>query len=501
MKVLKNYKNFYKNGNLSIDDSLNEGVLKNIFASIQSFFKRNFGKHAWLYYLLYLQKKGKIPRRGSLGNPMIDFICPSGYSVKLPSDSEILKSVRSTDPEEIKKITFKDDLKTPDLDRLDIQTEAIFNKEEQIKIFEKLNEDYDSDEFVGLPHPDPEIDNVNVKELIDNILEIYQMNLLRANRHRDDSIDGKGYSPKSKYARKKNNALFIWGAPGIGKTEILHQLAKKLDIGVIEWHLSQIEPTDFRGIPKIVDIAEKGKPSDERTVAILPATFPSSDGENEKGGIMFFDEINRAPAMVLNASLSLCLSGKHGEYELPPRWIVIAAGNRPDDVQAELTEDSILWNRFEHRNYVPEISEWVNWAKTKEDINPDLIEFINSNPSYYHQLSATKNHPNWASPRTWEMASQAEYHEKAEDWKNRLSYKEIMDIYEDYVGYVCAYQFVEFVKEQDAKRQKEEIEKKRKDSKKVKVNIKKGDFDKIDDDPEDIDNEENSKEKDNEDKK
>lgn len=133
MKVLKNYKTFYKNEDFITDESLNEGILKNIFASIQSFFKRNFGKHAWLYYLLYLQKKGKIPRRGSLGNPMIEFICPSGYSVKLPSDSEILKSIRSTEPEEIKKVGFNGDLKTSDIDRLDIQTEAIFNKDEQIK--------------------------------------------------------------------------------------------------------------------------------------------------------------------------------------------------------------------------------------------------------------------------------------------------------------------------------------------------------------------------------
>ena len=323
--------------------------------------------------------------------------------------------------------------------------------------------------------------DVDVDGLIEKIELIYNINALRASRHGKDN-----YDPKSKFVRKRNHAVFIWGAPGIGKTEILHQVADKLDVAVLEWHLATIEPTDFRGVPEI-DMMPGGKGTeDERTYSRLPSLFPTSDGENGKGGIMFFDELNRAPEMVLSASLSLALSGKHGEYSLPPRWIVIAAGNRPEDIQGRLVDDPILWNRFGHINYVPKIEDWIRYAKNQEHFNPDLFEFFEKYGTYYHQLSPdSAGAPNWPSPRTWEMASEEEYFERGENWKNWIPYTEMMEIYEDLVGYNAAKKFIDFVKEQDEKRRKEK-EAKRKLSKKLPV-------DKIENEEEEEEDIENNK--------
>ena len=318
--------------------------------------------------------------------------------------------------------------------------------------------------------------NVDVGKLKKRIERVYKMNLLRAERHKKDN-----YSEDSKFIRKKTHALFIWGAPGVGKTEILHQVAKAFDLVVQEWHLSQIEPTDFRGVPKIENIKGTDDPKDERTVSKLPAIFPTSDGLNGNGGIMFFDELNRAPEMVLSASLSLALSGRHGQYELPPHWIVIAAGNRPDDIPGRLIDDKILWNRFHHLNYKPEVEEWAEYSKTLPYMNPDLIEFLSKKDKsgrniygeYYHQLSPEKPNPNWPSPRTWEMASEEEYFERGEDWNNRLSRDEIKDIYQDLVGYKAASAFADFAEQQETKRAKEREERRRKEAEERAKNPKK----------------------------
>jgi len=418
MKIVKNYENF------SDDYRLNENLISKAWGALLNFFRGRFGNHAWLYYVLYLKKNNQLPA------DQVEFYCPSSYltGVNLPSEKEI----------------------QDDLDRLGPDE---FEDEEDEEVKEGLDLG-DTGGFVSMRHIDPNMRNVNVKQLMERIERVYKMNLLRAGRHQEEK-----YDTKSKFVRKKTHAIFIWGAPGIGKTEILHQVAKKLEIAVLEWHLATIEPTDFRGVPKVVDVIGKGRPEDERTVTRLPAIFPTSDGKNGKGGIMFFDELNRAPDMVLSASLSLALSGKHGEYELPPRWIVIAAGNRPDDITGRLQDDPILWNRFLHVNYVPDIEEWVDYVKNIPHVNPDLVAFLTAFPTYYHQLAPESAAPNWPSPRTWEMASEEEYFERGEDWKNRISSREMMEIYEDLVGYQAAKKYVAFVEELEEKRREEERKK------------------------------------------
>ena len=461
MKTLKNYDHFSKEYRENESVKINENVFSDILNKVVGFFKQHFGKHAWVYYALYLQKNGKLPRG-------IEFICPTAYASTsdLPSDKEIEESGVETELETV------EDEKTEEIPGLKGSDETPGNNDEEEKVvndeieeLEKVKESLknlylnegvldDNEDFVGLDHPDPTVRNEDVAELKHEVIKLYNMNSLRAGRHQAEGDKG------TEYVRRKTNAIFIWGAPGIGKTEILHQVARELEIAVIEWHLSQIEPTDFRGIPRIENVMGTDDPKDERTVWKLPTIFPTSDGKNGKGGIMFFDEMNRAPQMVLDASLSLALSGKHGSYELPPHWIVIAAGNRGSDLSSgDLTEDKILWNRFQHINFSPKPSDWIGYAKNIKSINPKLIQFIKENPEYYHRLKTVDQAPNWTSPRTWEMASEEDYFERGFDWKNRLSYEEVKDIYEDFVGYASAVAFVNFLKKLDEKEREEERKK------------------------------------------
>jgi len=465
MKTLKNYDHFSKQYRENESVKINENVFSDILNKIIGFFKQYFGKHAWVYYALYLQKKGKLPKG-------IDFICPPAYASvsDLPSDKEIEDSNIQSEGESVDGETVEDE-KEKEIPGIkngenDEEENAVNDEIEEIeKVKESLmnlflNEGVldDNDEYVSLEHPDPTVLNDDVAELKKEVIKLYKMNALRAGRHQEEGESGK------EYARRKTNAIFIWGAPGIGKTEILHQVARELEIAVIEWHLSQIEPTDFRGIPRIENAMGTDNPADERTFWKLPSVFPTSNGKNGKGGIMFFDEMNRAPQMVLDASLSLALSGKHGSYELPQYWIVIAAGNRGSDLSTgDLTEDKILWNRFQHINFAPKPSDWIGYAKNIKSINPKLVEFIKENPEYYHRLKTVGQAPNWTSPRTWEMASEEDYFERGFDWKNRLSYDEVRDIYEDFVGYASATAFVNFLKKLDEKEREEQRKKEGKD--------------------------------------
>jgi hypothetical protein len=389
MKTLKLYESF------SQEYRLNENLLKKAWGTIVNFFRKKYNKGSWLYYALFLKKTGQLPKN------QVEIIVPSNYPIE---------NVPLTDEPELEKESFKDT---------------------------KIGVSFLTEEVVSLKHPDPGIRNVDVDELVDEIIEIYEMN--------NDRVE-------QGQKRTKNDALFIWGAPGIGKTEILGQVAEKLGCIVQEWHLSQIEPTDFRGVPKIENILGSNDPKDERTVTKLPAIFPTDDGINGRGGIMFFDELNRANKMVLSAALSLCLNGRMNTYELPPRWIVIAAGNRPEDLGGGVATElePALANRFAHVNYAPTLQAWQKWAIKQPHINPDILTFLNWNKSFFHSLDPDQeNLLTFPSPRSWEQASKKDYYKRRKNWKNKLPYNVVADIYTTLVGAKAAVQFVEYLKLKD----------------------------------------------------
>jgi hypothetical protein len=369
---------------------LNENLFKRAWNTIFNFFKRKYKRSAWLYYGLFLKKNNELPKE------KIEIYVPSSYMLdNIPT----MKDIESTS-ESMKNVRFN---------------------------IKKIYEGY-----VNLDHPDPNVLNLNMQELKEEIILTYRLN--------EDRV-------RKGLPRTKNHALYIWGAPGIGKTEILRWVAEELNLIVLEWHLSTIEPTEFRGLPKIENMGLDNDKADERTVNKLPALFPTDDGPNGRGGIFFFDEINRAPKMVLSASLSLCLSGKVGTYELPPHWIVVAAGNREDDLGGAVatTIEPALANRFGHVNLRPEVDEFIDFVFSKPHMNPEIAAFLKWNQDFYHQLDPDVDTPAWPSPRSWELASQQEYFVRGDDWSNDIPRRRMQMIYNKYIGTRATTAFMEYL--------------------------------------------------------
>ena len=389
MKKVKNYRKF------SDEYRLNENLLKRAWGKVVDYFKSKYKDGAWLYYAAFLKKSGQLPKE------KVEIYIPSSIDIPTENDPKLALESLGVDKIEVSRVSDM-----------------------------TINEGQ-----VSLQHANQSIRNIDVDELIEEITDIYDMNVDRVESGKE---------------RTKNDALFIWGAPGIGKTEILRQVADNLGCVVIEFHLATIDPTDFRGVPKIEDVVGKGRSEDERTVSKIPAVFPTDNGPNDKGGIMFFDELNRAKSVVLSAALPLCLGGRIGEYELPSKWIVVAAGNRPEDIGMGVTTiEPALANRFQHVNYAPTKDSWIKWAVKKDNINPSLIAFLNFNKQYFHKLMEDDETPNWASPRSWEQASSKEYFKRGKDWNKFLPTKKIQAIYTNYVGADAAVQFVNYLKLQE----------------------------------------------------
>ena len=183
---------------------------------------------------------------------------------------------------------------------------------------------------------------------------------------------------------------FIWGPPGVGKSSIVRQIAAERGLPVIDLRASLLDPTDLRGIPAI----EGG-----RAVWCPPSFLPNPD---QPPGVLFLDEINAAPPLVQASLYQLVLDRRVGEYELPPGWWIVAAGNRQQDRAVTFRMSSALANRFVHLELEPDVDEWRAWALSRR-LNPLVVSFIGVRPALL--VGEAGEGSAYPTPRSWEMLS------------------------------------------------------------------------------------------------
>lgn len=183
-------------------------------------------------------------------------------------------------------------------------------------------------------------------------------------------------------------SVMMWGAPGIGKSSVVNKVAKDNEMEVIDVRLSQLAPTDIRGLPYVEDGLAKFAP---------PNFLPQSGN-----GILFLDEVNLAPPAIQNVAMQLVLDRKVGDYTVPDGWFIIAAGNRVEDRAAVSQMPAPLTNRFIHFTVEADLGSWKEYALTS-GVKEEIISFLNFRPNLLHNFN--KNAIAWPSPRSWDFAS------------------------------------------------------------------------------------------------
>ena len=187
--------------------------------------------------------------------------------------------------------------------------------------------------------------------------------------------------------------VMLWGPPGVGKSEMIAQVAAKNDVEVIDIRLSQMEPTDLRGIPfRAGDSVEWAIP------AILP-----NEKRHGVAGILFLDEITSAAPTVSAAAYQLILDRRLGEYQVPDGWAIFAAGNRQGDRGVTYTMPAPLANRFSHYEVDTHLDDWVAWAYAN-GIDEKIIAFLRFRPELLFDFDPAHNPVAFPSPRSWEFA-------------------------------------------------------------------------------------------------
>ena len=185
--------------------------------------------------------------------------------------------------------------------------------------------------------------------------------------------------------------VFIWGAPGIGKSSIVKKIAKEKGLEFIDLRLSLLDPTDLKGIPFFDSERREG-------VWAKPAFLPK---DRDSKGILFLDEINTAAPSVQASAYQLVLDRRVGEYELPDGWSIVAAGNRENDRGVVYRMPPPLANRFVHLEMEVDFDDWKSWAY-ESGVDPLIIAFLSYAPKRLFMFDPKKADKSFPTPRSWE---------------------------------------------------------------------------------------------------
>lgn len=200
-------------------------------------------------------------------------------------------------------------------------------------------------------------------------------------------------------AFKNQRPIFLWGPPGIGKSDIIKQLGTELDAHVIDVRLSLWEPTDIKGIPYF--------DSNDNTMRWAPpGELPSKEfASQHKQIILFLDEMNSAAPAVQAAAYQLVLNRRVGTYQLPDNVVLVAAGNRESDKGVTYRMPAPLANRFVHLEMAIDWDDWQEWA-VENRIHKDVVGFLTFSKKDLYDFDPKSASRAFATPRSWSFVSE-----------------------------------------------------------------------------------------------
>ena len=321
--------------------------------------------------------------------------------------------------------------------------------------FNPLDENAINEAKVELEHPDPNVQNIGTEKF--KFLLHSQI--------------------KAGQKEREPNPILIWGAPGIGKTAIIEQVAKDYGIEMgnnrlIVVDLQTMKPEDFF----LPTSSTPGAYTPQSKSARLPIEWlpvydvkdpkgnDAANGVDGAGGVIFFDEIARCDSAVQDVCLKLCDDSRRvGNYKLGSKWVIVCAANRESDEgdsNKTYNFSSTLGNRFKQYNFVPKFEEWAEWAAVAKDkdgelvVTPEILTFLRFFSEYWHNLEPDGTDilggkkVIFPTPRAWTKASVElkQQRETAKELGKKFTLQDTMEAVAGSVGRTPANEFISFLR-------------------------------------------------------
>ena len=274
------------------------------------------------------------------------------------------------------------------------------------------------------------------------------MNIKRAKQEIKDSIQA--YLLKNEYGEYeipviRQRPILLIGAPGIGKTQIMEQIARECKIGLVAYTITHHTRQSAIGLPFI---SRKEYEGEERAVTeytmseIVASVYEEMKKTGLKEGILFIDEINCVSETLAPAMLQFLQCKTFGSHAIPQGWIIVAAGNPPEYNRSVREFDLVTLDRVKKIDVTPDFAVWKEYAYTA-GVHPAVISYLNIRRQYFYLMETTVDGKLFATPRGWEDLSRLltvyEKLGKEMDWEVVGQYIQHPKAAKDFANYLELY--------------------------------------------------------------
>lgn len=210
---------------------------------------------------------------------------------------------------------------------------------------------------------------------------------------------------------EKQRPIFMIGAPGIGKTAIMKQIAEELGVGLVSYSMTHHTRQSALGLPVIKKKTYDGVEYDISRYSmseIIASTYDMMEDTGIKEGILFLDEINCVSETLAPSMLQFLQYKVFGQHKLPNGWIVVTAGNPPEYNKSVREYDIVTLDRLKVINVEPDFDVWREYA-LNNNVHGSILSFLDIKKEFFYIVETTAEGKNYVTARGWEDISKMIY--------------------------------------------------------------------------------------------
>lgn len=277
------------------------------------------------------------------------------------------------------------------------------------------------------------------------------MDIKRAKREIKDSMEA--YLKKDQYGEYmipaiRQRPVLLMGPPGIGKTQIMEQIAKECGIGLVSYTITHHTRQSAIGLPFIREKSYGGQTYSvtEYTMSeIIGSVYDKIEQTGVKEGILFIDEINCVSETLAPTMLQFLQCKMFGNQKVPEGWMIVAAGNPPEYNKSVRDFDVVTLDRIKRIDVEENYGVWKEYAYQAE-IHPAILSYLELRKDYFYRIETTVDGKMFVTARGWEdlsqllkayeaigkKADQEVVHQYLQHWKIAKDFANYLELYEKY---------------------------------------------------------------------
>lgn len=260
------------------------------------------------------------------------------------------------------------------------------------------------------------------------------MNIKRAKEEIKNTIEA--YLLKDTYGAYEIPAVhqrpvFLLGPPGVGKTQIMEQVARECGIGLVSYTITHHTRQSAVGLPFINEKEFGGsvyRVTEYTMSEIVASIYNKIETTGLKEGILFIDEINCVSETLAPTMLQFLQYKTFGNHRIPDGWVIVTAGNPPEYNKSVRDFDVVTLDRIKLIHVEPDFEVWKAYAY-EQAIHPAVISYLNARTEYFCRIETTVDGKFFATPRGWEDLS------KFIEVYERLGKKADRDVVGEYIQF------------------------------------------------------------------